>query len=82
MKHNYRYDGTEYLTEGSDIETYFTSVDYKLFRDFYDIDGLTECDGYSFESRDTLFRSYIDKYMEIKKTTTGGERSIAKLFLS
>lgn len=82
MKHNYRYDGTEYLTEGSDIETYFTSVDYKLFRDFYDIDGLTECDGYSFESRDTLFRSYIDKYMEIKKTTTGGERSIAKLFLN
>lgn len=82
MKHSFRFAGTEYLTEGEDIETYFTSVDYKLFLDFYNVDGLTECDGYWFDSRNDLFRPYINKYMEIKKNTMGGERSIAKLFLN
>lgn len=82
IKGSFRFVSTDYLTNAEDIDLYLTSVDYKLFLDHYNVVGLTEIEGYSFESRDDLFRVYIDKFMEQKRTSKGGKRQIAKLFLN
>ena len=82
IKGSFRFVSTDYLTEANDVDLYLTSIDYKLFLDHYEIDELTEIEGYYFESRNDLFRKYIDKFMEQKRTTKGGKRQIAKLFLN
>lgn len=82
IKGSFRFCGTDYLTDGEDVDLYLTSIDYKLFKDHYITENITEMCGYSFESRDDLFRNYIDKFMKIKMNTKGGQRAIAKLFLN
>lgn len=82
IKGSFRFISTDYLRQAEDVDLYLTSVDYALFKDHYNIVGLTEIEGYSFESRNDLFRKYIDKFMEQKRNTKGGKRQIAKLFLN
>ena len=89
IKNNYRFVGTEYITECTDypVELILTSVDYNLFCDMYDIGYIEFIDGFKFKSIKGIFKDYIDKWNKIKMDNTGeggrpALRTIAKLMLN
>lgn len=89
IKHNYRFVGTEYITDCTDypVELYLTSVDFELFKDMYDIGYIEYLDGYKFKSIKGIFKPYIDKWNKVKMDNTGeggkpALRTIAKLMLN
>ena len=59
-----------------------TCTDYELFREHYDAEDFEILDGCWFFTLIGLFDEYIDKYAEIKKTSKGAKRQLAKLFLN
>ena len=81
IKNNWRYIETEYLKEIHDDDIYITNIDYELIKENYEIEGEFVF-GYSFESKVGIFSDYIDSWMKVKATTTGGKRQIAKLMLN
>ena len=77
------YKETEYLTESNGyVDLAMTSVDMEIFMDHYEVDVLSWNGGYMFKQRKDLFNAYIDHWMHIKETTTGGLRQLAKLMLN
>lgn len=74
--------GAEYQTEVEDVTMSFTSVDWALWNDQYDIDVAYWEGVWYFESGVGMFSAYIDKWMNVKRTTSGGLREIAKLHLN
>ena len=83
MKGNYLFKQTEYIRDsGGIVDMVLTSVDMELFFKHYDVKNIKyEC-GYMFKGAETLFREYIDYWMSIKATSTGGMRQLAKLMLN
>lgn len=83
IKKNPYFIGTEYLT---DTEVYvdlaLTSVDLDLLADHYDIDVLSYDGGFMFMQQTGLFNDYVDHWMGVKATSTGGARQLAKLMLN
>lgn len=81
VAHRYVKDG-----EGNTIPTTvtmtMTCTDYELFREHYDVEDFEILDGCWFFTLIGLFDEYIDKYAEIKKTSKGAKRQLAKLFLN
>lgn len=63
-------------------ELTMTCIDFKLFLEHYQVYNLTIKDMAIFETRTGLFDDYIDKWIEIKKNSSGATRTIAKLFLN
>lgn len=59
-----------------------SQTDYKLFLAHYDVYNVEILDGCYFKCVSGLFDEYIDKYKDIKMTSTGSKREIAKLFLN
>ncbi len=59
-----------------------TMVDYKLFREHYDVIEFEILDGCWFKGAIGIFDSYIEKYKKIKLENTGAKREEAKLFLN
>jgi hypothetical protein len=59
-----------------------TNVDLALWQDHYDLDILSWNGGWKFHGMTGFFTEYIDKWMKVKETTTGGLRFIAKLHLN
>ena len=57
-------------------------TDYWLLMKHYNVTEIEYIDGYYFRCYAGIFDSYIDKYGEIKRNSTGGLRQIAKLFLN
>lgn len=92
LKKSGKFADTEYLTssvvkigkdiEDDPVEIVLTSVDLKLFQEHYDIEDMEWLDGYKFKGITGLFKEYIDHWMEIKETTTGAKRQLAKLQLN
>lgn len=96
LKNNYRFIATEYITEScvrnargkiiddEPVELVLTSVDLALFLDHYDIldDDLEYISGFKFKSKVGIFKEYIDYWSEIKATSTGALRQLAKLMLN
>lgn len=84
LKNNRRFVETEYLTtsDGDIVEMTLTSVDLALFLDHYDVSGLRYINGYKFKGVTGLFKDYIDYWMNIKETSTGALRQLAKLMLN
>lgn len=77
------FGSTEYLEEIPEATTLVvTNVDWELYNDHYDIQVLAYGGGWRFRADDTLFRAYIDKWMEVKANSEGGQREIAKLHLN
>ena len=64
------------------LEITMTCVDYKLFREFYNVCDFQILDGCYFYTQIGIFDDYINKYKEIKQNSEGGVREIAKLFLN
>lgn len=83
VKKNPLFRGTEYQ-EVIDVPVVLsmTSVDYDLWRDHYDLDVLEWHGGVCFRSADDMVSDYVDKWMAVKEASTGGRRTIAKLFLN
>lgn len=77
------FGATEYLSTIREPTTlWVTNVDWALWNDHYDIDVVSYNGGWSFRGSKGFFQSYIDKWMEVKATTKGGKREIAKLHLN
>lgn len=78
----------EYLTSSGEYEVVLTmtSVDYKLFKDHYNVYNEEFIDGWKFKSRSGMFRSYIDKWSKIKieskENDNGAMYTLAKLMLN
>ncbi|HEY8542405.1 MAG TPA: DNA polymerase [Pseudothermotoga sp.] len=60
----------------------FTCTDYELFKTHYEVLDEEVLDGCWFYAMKGIFDGYINKYAEIKKTSTGAKRTLAKLFLN
>ena len=92
LKGNRRYVETEYLTtsrtiqngveENDPVEMWLTNVDYELLIDHYDLSNETYINGFKFKGAVGMFKDYIDYWMNIKETTTGAMRQLAKLMLN
>lgn len=83
IKNNPFYCETEYVynTEGT-IELAMTNIDLEVLYEHYDVTVISYNGGYMFRQATGLFCEYIDYWMHIKETTTGGQRQIAKLMLN
>lgn len=80
-----RFTGLSVYSEsslGQIEELTLTSVDLELFFETYDVSHIEYLDGYKYQSCSDLFKQYIDYWMEIKKTSKGAKRQIAKLMLN
>lgn len=59
-----------------------TNVDLALWQDHYDMHILSYNGGWLFNGVQGVFNTFIDKWMQVKSTHTGGMRTIAKLQLN
>src|SRR5699024_9009342 len=59
-----------------------TMTDWELFKKHYELVDTEILDGCWFFSKIGIFDEYIDKYAEMKKTSKGARRTLAKLFLN
>lgn len=59
-----------------------TCVDYELFLQHYDVYDLEVLDGCWFRTEIGLFDEYMYKYKNIKESSQGAERELAKLYLN
>lgn len=83
VKHNTFFNSTEYVREISEPVTLsVTSVDWSLWNDHYDIEVIEWMGGFSYRARVGMVEDYIDKWMGVKAQSSGGRRTIAKLFLN
>lgn len=60
----------------------FTKPDWELFQETYDTEDLEILDHVWFWAKTGLFDDYINRYKEMKETSTGFLRTLAKLFLN
>lgn len=83
IKRSMSFNPTDYQTIIEEPVTLtVTSVDLKLWMEHYDMNIISINQIYQFEKGIGLFNDYIDKWMEVKATSTGGRREIAKLHLN
>lgn len=59
-----------------------TMIDFKLFKEHYELVNFEMLDGCYFDSKIGIFDDYINKYKEIKLNSKGAKRELAKLFLN
>lgn len=59
-----------------------TMTDYELLKDHYELVDFEILNGCWFYSEIGIFDEYIDKYKQIKQTSKGALRELAKLFLN
>lgn len=64
------------------VEMTLTMTDWKLLKEHYYLPELEILDGCYFFARVGIFDDYISHYAEMKKTSTGARRELAKLFLN
>lgn len=83
IKGNLRFAETEYIRDSNGfVELTMTSVDLELMFKHYVVHEIHYNYGYMFQASTDLFKSYIDYWMEIKRTSKGGKRELAKLMLN
>lgn len=64
------------------IELTMTCVDFRLFKEHYNLVDFEILDGCWFYTQIGIFDEYIEKYKKIKLESTGALRELAKLFLN
>lgn len=82
VKRDSRYNPVDYQTAVGGVEWYGTEVDWALLLDHYDVVIHEWIAGFAFRSITGLFNRYIDKWMQVKETSTGGMRTQAKFQLN
>ena len=70
------------VVQDSIVELTLTCTDWILMQEHYDLVDLEILDGCWFFARKGMFDEYIDIYRQIKMTSKGAQRQIAKLFLN
>ena len=78
---------SEYLDDNGEIQDTrmtmtLTMTDYYLFLEHYDTVDFEILDGCYFKAYKGLFDDYMNKYKQIKMTSKGAKRELAKLFLN
>lgn len=74
---------TVYQTEITEPVTLVcTNIDLALWQEQYDMDILCYDGTWYFRGCAGMFNQYIDKWMNVKATSTGGARQLAKLMLN
>lgn len=64
------------------VEMVLTMTDYQLLKEHYELVDFEILDGCWFYSEIGLFDNYIEKYKNLKMTSKGAIRELAKLFLN
>lgn len=84
LKKNLMFAMNEYIEDSKEVvQMVLTNVDLKLFLEHYDIiGGIEYIDGYKFKSCQGVFDQYIDYWMNIKMTSEGAIKQLAKLMLN
>jgi hypothetical protein len=88
IKKHFRFKETEYLksSDGEDVVLTLTNVDIEQFFEHYEVTNLEYIEGWKFRSSFTLFKDYIDKWIDVKNIATvdgnAGLRTLAKLMLN
>ena len=84
LKKNLMFAMNEYIEDSKEVvQMVLTNVDLKLFLEHYDIiGGIEYIDGYKFKACQGVFDSYIDYWMNIKMTSEGAIKQLAKLMLN
>lgn len=86
LKHSRWHADTDYIVEHHGFTLQepitLTSIDFNLFLDHYDVFEISFIGGYKFKQISGVFKDYIDHWMRIKSTSTGGKRALAKLMLN
>ena len=59
-----------------------TQTDFKLFKEHYYVADFEVLDGCWFYAEEGIFDRYMNKYKQIKQTSKGARRELAKLFLN
>ncbi|MBO5681067.1 MAG: hypothetical protein J6T08_05065 [Lentisphaeria bacterium] len=78
----YKYAKVGNTTVSDQVTLTLTQTDWKLLQDHYILWNVEILDGCYFFACAGMFDRYIDKYKEIKMTSKGARRAIAKLFLN
>ena len=90
LKNNRSYIETEYLTNSRTkrngpleiVEMTVTNVDWQLIQDHYKLLNVEYVCGWKFKGTKGMFKDYIDYWMNVKETSTGAIRQLAKLMLN
>jgi len=83
VKNNVRFRASEYVSEIREpVELVVTEVDWALYNDHYDIKVIEYGGTWQFNCTVGMFKTYIDKWSEIKANSTGALRELAKLMLN
>lgn len=83
MKGNFRYCQTDLLVETDGLESFtMTSVDYWAFLEYYDVSIYKVEWILKFKSARGIFADFINTNYEIKKTSKGAKKEVAKLKLN
>lgn len=77
----YTVDGGKTLKD-SRMELTLTQTDYDLFLEHYNVVDFEIIDGCYFFAQSGLFDDYLNTYKQIKETSTGALRELAKLFMN
>lgn len=75
----YQKDNTLYPTQ---VLLTLTQTDFILLKEHYDLYDFEILDGCYFSAEKGIFDRYINKYREIKVTSKGAKRELAKLYLN
>lgn len=66
LKHDVRFDGTEYLSRGDDVYLTLTGVDYEMFHKHYHVEDEQFIGCYMFRLKVGLMKPYIDYWTNVK----------------
>lgn len=74
---------TEYISDtNGPVTLTMTCTDWKLYNDHYHIEVIEHLGAWQFLPTTGVFDTYIDQWMNVKNTETGGKKTIAKLHLN
>ena len=81
-KHTGLSENSYYINSEGIIDLYISNIDFELLTRHYDILYMDIKEMYGFRTTTELFKSYIDKWYEVKTTTKGAKKQVEKLMLN
>lgn len=66
----------------TDVELTLTQTDWELIKEHYNLYNTKIIDGVYFHAQKGIFDDYLEKWRQIKETSTGAMRELAKLFMN
>lgn len=84
LKNNFMFNPVEYLKNSDDeiVVLTMTNIDLNLFLENYNVEEIEWLCGYKFKSKSGMFDTYVDYFMNIKTTTKGAKKALAKLMMN